>query len=235
MKKILILVLGTHHPEYRPLYESQKKTWASIKFSEINIFYYYGDNGEIEGDNKLENNDLFLKIPDGYSHVAEKTIRALNFFKDYEYDYIVRTNAGSYINQKNLIKFLNDKPNENFYTGIIGEIQDIKFASGSCFILSKDLCQKIVNNIDNELFGKYFDDVVISQCLKKINVEVDKCGFRISNGNGKITYDINEGYPFFDISDENNYHYRFRSDGDRNIDIKNMYELHEKLIIKNLI
>ncbi|MCR8560189.1 hypothetical protein KXD93_21230 [Mucilaginibacter sp. BJC16-A38] len=175
----------------------------------------------------MTGDDLVLPCRDGYINCTEKTLQAFSYITaNFTFDYIFRTNLGSFVYPEKILKFLKDKPNNCFYCGIPGLFQtdglSIRFASGSGFFLSKDLVELIVSKraiVDHDII----DDVAIGKFLGGENIGIDNSAIRLSyTGSGK---EFQVGDQAVNIIDgEQVYHIRLRSD-DRNIDIRRMQEL----------
>jgi hypothetical protein len=222
-KKILILVLSFNNEVYNKFYHLQKKTWDSIENPNIKTMYYFGKENYFSFPFfKSIIVDDTIKVPmiDTYMGIRKKTMLTFEAIKNFDFDYIVRTNSCSYINKQNLSKFLEKKPSENFYCGVKGVFENIEFISGAGYILSKDMINKILK-FKNEFNDKYIDDVSLSHMLSKKNINFDFSGKRM---------DIIDEIPE-DIS--SHYHFRFNTGGNRENDFKNMLKLHEKIINLN--
>ena len=225
--KILILVLSTNQDQYSPILDAVKKTWYSHSVDNIRKIFYYGNSKE----NILVGDNLYLTDPERLEFIGPRTLNAFEYVKYLEYDYIVRVNAGSYIHQENLLRFLQDKPLNNFYCGIVGNYHNIEYASGSAYIISRDLVDKLIQD-KNKIRLLYphgelcIDGVATGEMVSKYGVRVDRSSLRISYCNSDVEYQIGDKAVEF-ISDDVNYHYRLRSN-DRQLDIKRMYDLHNK-------
>lgn len=204
--KILILVLSYNDNSiYTDFYNTQKETWDSIKIEGIDTYYYFGNhNNDI-----IVDNEILVNIPEG--NYTEKMIKAFEMIKDFNFDYIFRTNSSSYVDKELLLKYIKNKPKENFYSGFIGNYNNIYFASGSGFFLSRDLFDIIIKN--KEKIDIYLlDDVSIGKFL------TDR-GFEIFNSERLDILD-----NIFDKTDLNYFHYRLKT-FDRRNDINNMKKI----------
>jgi hypothetical protein len=206
--KILIIVLSYNDSGgiYSKFYQSQKETWDSENVDGVQTLYLFGDNKTNEiVDDKI----LVDVVENGINICGYKTLKAFDLIKNFDFDFVFRTNSSSYVDKKKLINFIADKSKHNHYSGFLGEHNGIIFASGSGFFISKDLINLVLDNSDiwnHELI----DDVAIADILKK----------------HKISPTEN---PRFDVHSLNNlpnnyFHYRLKT-GDRNIDIQNMYNI----------
>lgn len=235
-KKVIILVMCSSNSLYKELEESIKETWFNSRGSDIEIIFYSDNDNEI---NKLDypllrGNNLILPCDDGYFNLGKKTIMAFDWVsKNYTYDYIYRSNLGAFINIKNLLTFLKNKPKDKFYCGIIGKLflnKEIKFASGSGYILSNDVVNIILDNKD-KWNHSIIDDVALGELLSNLKIELDETARRLSYCDDDVYYQIGES-DVDEIVDDEIYHIRLRSNN-RTKDINNMHYLWEKLKMKN--
>lgn len=176
----------------------------------------------------LKDQDLILPCKDGYDYCTEKTLQALKFVAyNLNFDYIFRTNLGSYVNFKKIIAFLEDKPMQNFYSGIIGRHKsplgkETMFASGSGYFLSQDLVKLIAEN-SSKVSSNYIDDVAIGEFLANSGISINHDAIRLSYVDDRTEYQQGEENKSF-INPDKIYHVRLRS-SDRNHDIARMHEL----------
>jgi hypothetical protein len=192
--KILIVVLS--HLDggiYTKFFETQNESWNSIEVEGVDTLFLVGNNDE----DKIDGNLIKTNVEESLYHCGYKTIKAFELLKDYEYDYIFRTNSSSYVDKQMLKDYLQDKPRTNFYSGIIGNHYGIHFASGSGFIVSK-------NVVDLVLFKKeywehrFIDDVALGFLLRGLGVNPV-----LSPRFDVVT--VNENTPM------NHYHYRIKT------------------------
>lgn len=205
--RILILVLSYQDNSfYTKMCETQRETWDSEEIEDITTFYYFGNCN----DNMIIDNNILLSIDEELLNCGHKTIKCLEMIKNLDFDYIVRTNSSSYIDKKLLKNFLIDKPKTNYYAGVVGNHEGIKFSSGSCYILSKDLVGVILENQD-KWNHNYIDDVSLSILLSDNGVK--PCS--------APRFDIE---PMTDIKSipKDYYHYRVKTPDDRNKDCELM-------------
>ncbi len=126
-----------------------------------------------------ENKTLYVKgdeclIPG----ILHKTVEALSYFlsTDSTYTHIWRTNLSSVFDFVGLEKYLDTIPSTNFYGGYVGKADDIFFASGAGFLLSRDVAEYLVAN-KASLRYDLIDDVAIGALLepKFSIVPIDRC------------------------------------------------------------
>lgn len=111
---------------------------------------------------------LFLNTEDSYSNLAKKTLMAFQeIYKNYEFDFIFRTNTSSFIDLKILENYLNFESNNLSYSGKITETKEgFTFASGAGFFISKQNISILLKN--KELFDETLpDDVAIAKTLSQ--------------------------------------------------------------------
>jgi len=214
--KVLILVLTAKSGDFPMLEETARNTWGSIKNEDIEIFYYHGASpkDEIVGDT------IYSTSPEGYHNVGKKTLTAFELLKNKEFDYLFRTNTSSYIVQENLLKFLENKPRQNYYSGIQGSQYNIDYCSGSGYLISRDVFEKVIQ------YKKFWnhqliDDVAIGNLIKSFNVKISEGATRLN------IHDLERPYELCDL--KNHYHIRCAWHRDRNVDVFHMKNIHKLL------
>lgn len=216
--------------KYRRLERAIKRTWASVTQPGVKIIFYT-DNQRRLFKNKtavMRGDDLVLPCNDGYLACIEKTVQAFEYVSaNYQFQYIFRTNLGSYISQKNMLRFLEDMPETQFYAGIIGDAKykdkPYRFASGSGYFLSADLVKLVAEN-RNEVPADEIDDVALGVFMNDHNTPVNDKAIRLNYTNDEKVYQTGDE-TVEHICDDRIYHVRLRSD-DRKLDIKRMQALH---------
>ena len=164
--KILVLVLDSDTPNSIRNSAVQKSTWVKDFLVDNKVlFYKAGDEIVLTGI------DLLVDCSDTYEAMGVKTIKAFEWVNlNIEYDFIFRTNTSSYVNHKNLIKYLNKLSSEGIdYCGHIGMYDGIEYVSGSGIILSKYAVKSILNS-KNQLDESVVEDVAIGKLLKMNNI-----------------------------------------------------------------
>lgn len=231
-KKVIIMVMSSNQPTFQTLENTIKETWYNLKNDDVEIIFYKENNTYVTNNVVYEHPNLYLPCSDGYYSCGQKTLLALEWVqKNYEFDYIYRSNLGAFINVKNLINFLEDKPKEKFYCGILGINnfllgEEIRFASGSGFFLSKDVVE-IVLNSKNLWNHNVIDDVALGYVLLKFNIKVDERALRKNICDGIESYQNGvEDLEF--IPEDEIYHIRLRSNN-RILDVQNMIKIYKEL------
>jgi hypothetical protein len=206
--KLIILVLSKKDDNgiYDRFYNTQKQTWDSINVEHVDTFFYFGDHPK----NHIDGHDIFLSVQDTLKNCAIKTVEAFKLIKNFDYDFIFRTNSSSYVDKQLLYNFLIDKPKFNYYSGKVGHHYDIPFASGSGFIMSKDVVNFILDNT-NKINYHFLDDVAFGKFLSDNNIHPKELP----------RFDV-----VSDLIDRDYFHYRIKND-DREKDIKYMEKIFE--------
>jgi hypothetical protein len=216
--KVLILVLSMNDGEhYSQFFETQKETWDSIDVDGFKTFYYFGNCLE----NKIVNNEIHLTVNESLFTTSKKFIESLKLIKDFDFDYIIRTNSSSYIDKIKIKEFLENKPNEKFISGIIGSHQSVNFVSGACFFMSKDIVNFILEN-EKDIDLNIIDDLSLGYFFKKHNLTItDKDVTRFDSKKEHLT-------KTHKISAEH-FHYRILTgtSTERHDDIEIMKLIHE--------
>ena len=162
--KIIILVLAADGA-YTKIVNAIKDTWGQSS-KDVLVLYYRGrQNSSVH----LEGNDLICRQQECIANIGLKTIQALEFINsNYEFEHVVRCCAGSYIQVENLIEHLTSQPINGFCCGIDGTYNDIKYLSGSCYILSRDVVRFVLSH-KGEWNHLLPDDVALGDLLSKSN------------------------------------------------------------------
>ena len=178
MKKVLILVLTRKNLwPYDWLEETIRNTWGSIKNSNIQIWYYYGDSNTF----MVEDDKIFCPFPEGFPTIGNKTIKSMEYLLNQDFDYIFRPNNSSFVNIPKLIEYIQTIPSTNFYGGVkIGyygggarpeeEINPPVWCCSGCgYILSRDLVELIVDN-QSKWNHSIIDDLALCRFLKDYEI-----------------------------------------------------------------
>ncbi len=207
-KKILITVLSLEQEPYISLEKTIRDTWASKPYPNVDIIYYYGGSDEI----KLVGDKFYSNTSEGLYNIGYKTLNLFDYLlKNHDFDYIFRTNSSSYVDIEKLLTFIKDRPSEKFYSGVIGKHNNILFASGSGYFISRDLVDLVVRE-RNKWDHKLIDDVSLGKLMSENGIKIYK-GKRCDMIN--YTHNMN-----------NHYHYRVKTENNRSNDIKLMFILH---------
>jgi hypothetical protein len=199
----LVLVLATHARPYPRLVKTIKRTWASVPAPGVEILFYYGGRSL-----KADGPDLQLPVPDDLPNVGRKTIAAFeHVLASRDFDLIFRTNCSSYVDLPNLQEFVRARrPDRGFYCGTVEGHEQIPFASGSGYFLSRDLMELVVRE-KKSWNHALLDDVALGELLHDHGVEPVPAPRRDYRSPGEVR----------DV-DTSQFHFRCRTDSWRRID-----------------
>ena len=211
--KVLILILSCKSDsDLYTINNGISKTWNSIILDDAPTFHYFGGANHCNHDCSSIN----TTCNEQYNYMGVRTIETFEYaLNNFEFDYLFRTNISSYINKKNLIAWLSNKNKLKFYSGVIGDFYGRKFASGSGFTLSRDLVEYLCAS-KNKLNYNLVDDVCFGDLLTN-TVDIVPAP--------RLDFYSEQSVSDFD---ENNFHFRCKSFGDRATDSKIMNLIHKK-------
>lgn len=185
--KLLNLVLYSnsspdHNEGYEIMQEILNRYYKTFEPNVHTIFFKY--THDLDLDYELKDNILHIKgVESLMPGVLEKTLKAFKIIKDYEYDYVIRSNISSIINFKILIEELQKNP-ISFYGGCNimdlqwtgGGITDstwygTKFSSGTSIILTRAALNFIIDN--EHLINKtIIDDLTIGILIREYKPDI---------------------------------------------------------------
>jgi hypothetical protein len=199
MPNIIILIIASDNSNE---YIEMQNIWRKYMNTHENIKSFFIKNDPNINSNILldeELNTIFVKDNENYAPgIFNKTIKSIRYcLNNFNFDYIYRTNLSSFLSLEKMYNFICN--NHINYGGVIGFHNEHKFASGSGFFVSKEVCEFLINyNISDIDIYQYLDDVVIGIILtKKYNIDyIDRI-------------DINSlDNPHLKHTDINAFHYR---------------------------
>jgi len=183
-----MLIISSNNIEY---YKNMRNIWLRYMNNHPNITAYFIENDpSIDRDIIVdkENNKIYYKDEESYiPGILNKTIKIIEHcLKNYEVDYIYRTNLSSVIDFDKLYSYIQN--NDVDYAGH----DYINFISGSGIILSKKACKILVED-KNLINNNEPDDVAIGLKLKKLVKKVHIPYYGITDLDDKLFngYNIN--------------------------------------------
>jgi hypothetical protein len=218
-KKVIILVAADGN--YQDLVQAIRNTWGSSKLNGFEILYYYGYRQNYprpEPGQCIQVNDELICGVKSYDVNNRNKIAFQYIYNNYDFEYLFRCCAGSYLNLKKMNEFLQNSPKINFYCGpvtlkIISKDETVPFAIGFGIFFSKDVVKLL---IDNPLSFSYHhdEDVAFGRFLVKKGILPTKTPTQ---------------YRFENIQDldENQFQYHIRNN------VPLMYEIHQRIGLKN--
>ena len=210
--KLLITILSCSQPSDAYTIENGiSKTWNSISHPDIETYHYFG--GAIK--QYHTKNSIHLKCTENYHLMGIRTLECFDYcLKNFEFDFLLRTNISSYIHKYNLMSWLSDKPRQNFYSGVIGEYSGIRYVSGAGIFMSKDVVEKTIeraNSIDTSLV----DDVAIGKLLSDTNIIP------------ALRVDLHCEHQNLNF-DTSSFHFRCKCESNRKVDSLVMRAIHDR-------
>lgn len=153
------------------VYDKHREVWKSYMntSSEIDVYFIQYRDGPQE----IDGNTFWLSGKESLQGITTKTIDSIQYFLNQkDYDFIVRTNMSSFWNFSALLNHLKTLPTENLYSGVVGRHGNTLFASGSGFIMSKDVARLLVDNRHIAEHFKVIDDVDIGHTLGVFGIQI---------------------------------------------------------------
>lgn len=160
-----------------------------------------------------------IEIPDRYFLIGLKTLAAFIYaLENFDFDFVYRTNISSYVEIERLFEFGKNLPSGDVYSGPFANHEEITFASGSGYFLSRSLIEKVIES-RNDWNHLEIDDVALGQLTSNFQgLKLVPTG-RIDFESPKHVYDVSQ-------SDfESVFHYRCKqNDSIKTIEImKNIH------------
>lgn len=235
MRKVLILVLSSQYMPYDKMVGTSLETWDSISVEGVETVFYFGNPIK-------DNTDKFIYFPivEHYNSIGRKTLEAFEWaLENKAFDFIARVNASTFVNKKELIKYIQTLPEEDVFAGLKVDASEYQqqWNWGVQFVFSKDVIQKLVDNkvhLDETLM----EDVGISYLANRLKIPYTagrNCTIDKMSGDKwrAMTYGVGESFEFSDWADikksEGQCFFRCKHDPDRDVDKFVMEKLFENL------
>ena len=170
---LLILAKNDKYPYTKAIEEIRNSYFLTKNSNIVEKLFYVGGSNEIERDKDI----LYCNVEDTLYNIQHKTHIAFKYaYQNYDFDFIVRANSGSYVNIENLCKLLSSVDRHKLYGGIIGQAEFGNFVSGSMYVISKDLVEKFVMDdlyYQNQCMqAGHTDDVALSKYFVDKNIKL---------------------------------------------------------------
>jgi hypothetical protein len=207
--KILFTVLCAEWLQHPLLADGIRETWGK---DNPDVYYLWGNNHK-----NIQPGDWVWWRPEGYGAMLWKFLDFLTEHSSEDFDYVMKTNTGAYVDIPALYRFLEPLPRHSLYCGAIGHYKNepyntvnMTYVSGAGTIISRDLVDLMIGD-DRKDFGfEHIDDVAVGQWMQAHGITPTK---------GQRAIELQE----------KSYHYYLRShDGEREKDIEKMHILHEQ-------
>ena len=220
--KILNLILYSADEKYDQMKEILREHNKNHNITS----YFYCYKSDMTIPHEIIDDVLYISGKESYiPGILEKTLYALNVFKNDEYDYIVRSNISTVVNYYELLKYLSISkfdyggPLVDLEAGMTKEKNDKyknhHFVSGICIIFSRNAVKLLTDNKQDVLSYGLIDDVAIGVYLHDKNLTRKKLGENL------YSFDNSTYKPGYIV-------YRNRSN-DRDLDVSNMKMIVSKL------
>jgi hypothetical protein len=175
--KLILPILASKNNSFPSIIKGAFKTWGSLNIPNIKVFAYFGGYSKEE----MIDNELHLSEDD--TNLLTKTIKAFEFcLKNFEFDYLIRPNASTFVRLDALYKYLEDKPRKNYYAGheiiinlkpneeLYFKTKQVKYPSGTAMMYSRDMIENIVSNKNEIKYSGYGDDFDIGLYFQRSDV-----------------------------------------------------------------
>lgn len=152
-------------PEWRPFFPILKRVHHAYmnEVSDIKMMFVYGKTEE-----PLDSNDLSYDVVENdYPGIISKTLMAMEQVdKEYDYDFIVRTNLSTFWDLPKLTKRLDTLPKTNCIAGTPVLFKDpdgnvYNYVAGFDLVMSRDVVKALVEHkqevIDQKVYGMMED------------------------------------------------------------------------------
>lgn len=147
--RVVILVLSS---DIGRLVQNCRKVWHQYmhRHPDVKVFLVYGNS--FHG-TPLENDLIFSDIEEVYNPgMLQKTLRAMEYIEEhYSYDFLLRTNIGTFWNFPNLMKHLDALPLRNCYSGD-GPFEET-YLSGTDTIVNRHMIQGFIMHQEELDYG----------------------------------------------------------------------------------
>lgn len=201
---VLFLAMSCNDPFFKLSRESVHTTWAKDlidnRFGDKYKFFSYTSCDEEHPNECIDNNTVYVNVPDDIYHTYSKTVRCINYLYSlgYTFDWLVRTNTSTFVNVPKIIdeyKQWNKTDTFNFYKWSMydGDEYVGKCLAGWGFIVSAQMINRcLFDRLDenNLSYAKIifengfqkFDDTILGAQLcyykkyykEKYNIDINQ-------------------------------------------------------------
>lgn len=177
--KIIIAVPSADNDRYNNVTKALKETCYSNIPDSFEVFYLYNVERRTKG---IDGNNFYENYKETVSNMIHKTISFFEYcYENLEFDYIFRTNTGSYIDLELLEKYIKSRNiNHNQIVAKTGWHESGLFVSGAGYLLTRSLVEYVVKNKHNMKLiedtyctGSVLDDLTISRMFFNSNLKVE--------------------------------------------------------------
>ena len=180
--KVLMLIISS---DSETVYNDHREVWSKYMNSNPQIDCYFMQYRD--GPQAVEGNTIWLEGEESIQKIISKTIDCMDYFLTKQsYDFVVRTNLSSVWNFNVLLKYLETLPRDKVYNGFVGNYKNVRYGSGSGYIMTPDICRVLIENRTIAESYPELDDVAVGYTLHKFNINVSS-GIRTDS----LEYDVN--------------------------------------------
>ncbi len=151
------------------------------------------------------NGTILTDLPEAYSLIGLKTRMVVEYLlKNYDFDFLYRTNVSSYIDLAGLLKFVQNLDTKTeVYMGVIGKEKHISFASGSGYLISRPTLEKFARHFKS---WDHFqiDDVALGK-IAKLHMKIEPLPMRRTDIINVVTCTKEM------VTESNTFHFRCKS------------------------
>ena len=218
MRVLMLILMSEGHP-----YDSFRTIWRTYMKSHPGIdCYFYCAKPNLFTDYQLDDDTLWIRLPENHGTLFEKTIRAFRYFVNMRpntYSFVFRPNASALVNLPKYYEMCTTFPTTGFCSAPIlrrGEVIEhpvVEAPSGCGYTLSFDLVKRFAR--EPNLRNVVIDDISIGYYLQEWKIPIVSA----------VVYP----FEYREYSPEelggilaSNFHFRFRTTDDRRWDIQTM-------------
>jgi hypothetical protein len=198
MKNVCVLIISSD-TEY---YNKMEKIWIKYmnNFKPNVICFFIKCSEDIEDTVEETGNTIYVKSKEFLSNILHKTVVSIKYIleKYNSITYIFRTNLSTFLNIPKYLENIDCFEKDNIYSGLVSHHDNTDFISGVCITLSRDVCEYLVLNYNNNKYEDtkhlrtYYEDVEIGRILcqkykpKNSNNRLDLCNYTEQEAINKI-------------------------------------------------
>jgi hypothetical protein len=218
MRVLVLILMSEGYP-----YDQFRAIWRTYMKSHPNVdCYFYMAKPNLFTEYLLDNDTLWIRLPEKHAFLFEKTIRAFRYFLNIRpnmYSFVFRPNASALLNLNHYYELCKTFPKEKFCSAPIlrrGEVIEhpvVEAPSGCGYTLSIDVVNRFAR--EQGLRNVLIDDISVGYYLQEWGIPITPA---------RVYALENRDYTPEELADilSTNYHFRFRNDSHRDWDISAM-------------
>lgn len=136
-------------------------TWLLNKFLRASFFFMGGVRSSDQAQ-RVE-----FRFPTLYFLHPYRALLNLEYaLRNFDFDYLLKTTSTCYVDLAALVGYLEDAPNQRFYSGEVYSKRGVEFVSGAGTLMSRDVVELVVQNA-SELRLDVHDDVGLGDLIAR--------------------------------------------------------------------